>query len=88
MQGNPRQSWIQDSTPQIPDSRNWIPDIFFVELGFHIPIVSGIPDSTTKICWMTESRLPYMGRVVLLPSSSPGPGSFSQRPEDEVGSVS
>ena len=28
MQGNPRQSWILDSTLWIPDSRYWIPDFF------------------------------------------------------------
>ena len=48
MQENPRQSWILDSTPWIPDSRNWIPHSFSVELGFRIPIVSGIPDSKAQ----------------------------------------
>ena len=45
MQGNPRQSWILDSTTWISDSRYWIPDSLWVELGFRIPIVSGIPNS-------------------------------------------
>ena len=48
MQGNPRQSWIPDSSPWIPDSRNWISDSLFVELGFRIPIVSGTLDSTRQ----------------------------------------
>ena len=42
MSGNPRQSWILDSTPwilvQVLDS-----GCLSVELGFRIPIVSGIP---------------------------------------------
>ena len=38
-QGNPRQSWILASTL-------WIPDLS-VELGFWIPVVSGIPDFFT-----------------------------------------
>ena len=40
-----RQSCILDSTPWIPDSRYWIPYSLSVELGFRIPMVSGIPDS-------------------------------------------
>ena len=42
MLGNPRQSYILDSTPWILDSRYWIPDSLFVELGSRIPIVGGI----------------------------------------------
>ena len=38
-----------DSTQWIPDSRYWIPDSLSVELGFRIPIVSGIPDSFSCI---------------------------------------
>ena len=41
--GNPL--GILDSTLWIPNSRYWIPDSLAVELGFRIPIVSGIPDS-------------------------------------------
>ena len=37
-EGNPRQSLDSGSTP-------WIPDSLSLELGFRIPIVSGIPDS-------------------------------------------
>ena len=37
-EGNPRQSLNSGSTP-------WIPDSLSLELGFRIPIVSGIPDS-------------------------------------------
>ena len=36
VQGNPRQSWILDSTPWILDSRDWIP-VLSVELEFWIP---------------------------------------------------
>ena len=42
---NPRQSWILDSTLWIPNSRYWIPDFLSLEIGFRIPIVSGILDS-------------------------------------------
>ena len=38
-----------DSTPWIPDSRYWIPNSLSVELGYRIPIVSGIPDSFSCI---------------------------------------
>ena len=38
-----------DSTPWIPDSRYWLPDSLSVELGYRIPIVSGIPDSFSCI---------------------------------------
>ena len=34
---NPRQSWMLDFTPWIPDSRYWIPDYLSVEHGFRIP---------------------------------------------------
>ena len=37
--------WILDSTPWISDSRYWIADSLSEELGFWIPIVSGIPES-------------------------------------------
>ena len=40
---------ILDSTSRIPDSRYWNPDSLSVELGFRIPIVSGIPDSSSCI---------------------------------------
>ena len=39
------QSWIRDSTPLIAYSRYWIS----VELGFWIPVVSGILDSLSCI---------------------------------------
>ena len=38
-----------DFTPWIPDSRYCIPNYLSVELGFWIPIVSGIPDSLSCI---------------------------------------
>ena len=38
LRGNPRQSWILDSS-------TWIPHSFSVEIGFRITIISGIPDS-------------------------------------------
>ena len=47
MKGNPRQSWILNFTPRIP-----FLVIYFslsVELGFWIPIASGIPDSLSCI---------------------------------------
>ena len=37
LRGNPRQSWILDSSM-------WIPHSFSVEIGFRITIISGIPD--------------------------------------------
>ena len=42
-----RQSWILDSIPWILDSRYYIQDSLTVEIGFRIPIISGIPDSLT-----------------------------------------
>ena len=61
MQGNPRGSWIPDSTPWIPDSicgRNadfkilfWIPDSKAVDSGFHRPKIPGF-------------RITYMGRAI------------------------
>ena len=42
MQGNPRQSWILDSTL-------WAPDSLSVEIGFWIPIFIGISDSLSCI---------------------------------------
>ena len=62
MLGNPRHSWILDSTPWIPDSIYWIPDLFQWNLdsgfellvGFRIPTPvfriprPRIPDSTSK----------------------------------------
>ena len=42
--GNPRESWILDSTMWIPDSRYWIPSFLSMELGFGISIFSGISD--------------------------------------------
>ena len=51
-------------------------DLGFQSLvGFRIP-KSRIPDSTTKICWMTESRVPYMGRVVLFQPRPQAQGAF------------
>ena len=95
VQGNPRQSWILDSTPWTPDSRNWIPHSFSVELGFRIPIVSGIPDSKAQDSRFHNKNLlddwiqtPIYGASRSVLTSSPGPGRFSQRPGDEFGSVS
>ena len=50
------ESWILESTPCILDSSNWIPGILSVELGFWIPLMSGIPDSTAKICLIFDSK--------------------------------
>ena len=55
MQGNPRQSWILDSTQWIPDFQAPNPGSLSMELGFPIPIVSGIPDSLSCI---PDSRAP------------------------------
>ena len=58
---NLTQSWIGDSTPLIAYSRYWIS----VELGFWIPIVSGIldslsciPDSKTQDCGFHTPKFP------------------------------
>ena len=71
---NPRQSWILDLTPWIPDSRYWISDYLSVKLGFRIPnsefqslmgfriFLSRIPDSTSKISEIQESGSPLHGR--------------------------
>ena len=48
-----------DSTQWIPDSRYWIPDSLSVELGFRIPIVSGIPDSFSCIPDSTAQDLKF-----------------------------
>ena len=46
--------WILDSTQWISDSRYWIPDsLQSVELGFWIPIASGIPNS---LSWIPDSK--------------------------------
>ena len=45
-QGNPRQSWILDRGFRIPG--NWFQSLW-VELGFWIPVVHGIPDSLNCI---------------------------------------
>ena len=50
------ESWILESTPCILDSSNWIPGILSVERGFWIPLMSGIPDSTAKICLIFDSK--------------------------------
>lgn len=50
------ESWILESTPCILDSSNWIHGILSVELGFWIPLISGIPDSTAKICLIFDSK--------------------------------
>ena len=49
--------------PWIPDSRYWIQDSLSVEIGFWIPILSKIPDSTSKdFTEIPESAYPYKGR--------------------------
>ena len=44
MQGNPRQSWVLDSTLWITDSRYWIP-VFVSRTWILDSNLSGIPDS-------------------------------------------
>ena len=53
--GNPRQSWIMDSTP-------WIPDSLSVELGFRISIFNGVPKSLSCIpdSKSQDSRFPSL----------------------------
>ena len=58
MLGNIRQFWIPDSTLWIPDSNYRIPDLFLVELGFRIPIVSGIPDSKAQDSGFHQQKFP------------------------------
>ena len=66
--GNPRQSWILDSTPWIPDSRYWIPNSLSVELGFRIQSLVGFRISwdvfripTSKIPGSTNNNFPGSG---------------------------
>jgi len=56
MKGNPRQSWILDSTPWISDSTGTGFQSLSVEPGFWVPIVSGISDS--------GSGFPYIGHII------------------------
>ena len=46
---NPRQSWIQDSTPWILDSSYWIPDLFQWILDSGFQLLVGFPDSYSCI---------------------------------------
>ena len=62
IQGNPREFWILNSTPWIPDSRYSIP--VSVELEFWTPIVSGmlnslrcIPESKTQDCGFHKQKI-------------------------------
>ena len=63
MKGNPRKSWILDSTPWILDSRYWIPDSLSLERGFRILELnsefqfskSRIPDCASKKSWIPNS---------------------------------
>ena len=68
--GNPRHSWILESTPWILDSNYWIPDLFqwnldsgFLHLysGFQGP---GFRIPNAKISRIPESRFLYMGRFI------------------------
>ena len=88
MQQNPRQSWILDSMPWIPDSRYWIPvpvpvpvrdpDSLSVELGLLNLIVSGIPscipDSKAKDSGFYEQN--FIGFRIQQPKSSRIPESI------------
>ncbi|XP_068680068.1 uncharacterized protein [Montipora foliosa] len=75
--GNPRESWIPDSPLWIPDSGFRIPDSMSVDSGFHavdsgfhvsgfripwIPL-AGFRIPQTKTTWISDSGLPYMGRL-------------------------
>ena len=64
MQGNPRQTWILDSTPWIPDTWHWIPaDSLSVELGFRILVVSAIRIPRT-VFWIPKPRIPNSTRNI------------------------
>ena len=60
----------------IPDSTLWIPDSMSVDSGFHIhgfripwiPL-AGFRIPQTKITWILDSGLPYMGRHKLISHS-------------------
>ena len=54
--GNPRQSWILDSTPWIPDFNYWIPVLFQLNLdcGFQLFVGFRIP---TAVFWVPKSRI-------------------------------
>ena len=79
--GNPRQCWILDSTPWIPDYRYWIADFIrlwdpgFLDLysrfqrpGFHISQqkFAGFRIPRAKISRFRESGFPHMGQVMLV----------------------
>ena len=57
MWGNPRESWIVDSTEWIPDSRYSFP-VFVSRTWIPISIVSGIPDSLSCI---PDSKVQHFG---------------------------
>ena len=63
MSRNPRQSWIMDSKPRIPDSIYWILDSLSVELAFGFPIFSGIPNSPREISWIPDFPQVKISRI-------------------------
>ena len=70
MEGNPsHQSWILDSTPWLPDSRNWTP-FFAVELGLWFPMVSGILDSLSCVPNLKAQDFGFHIKITLHYSSS------------------
>ena len=56
MQGNPRQSWIRRGFRILGTGFLSLS----VDLGFWIPIVSGIPDSTSKNFPDSETQIPLL----------------------------
>ena len=54
MSRNPRQSWILDSTP-------WIPDSLLVDLDSGFQSLAGFRIPQANIFWIPESEFPYYG---------------------------
>ena len=67
MKGNPRQSWILNSTPSIPDSRYWIPNRCQWDLGDSNPWWNSVflelysRFHKQKFPRIPESGFPYIG---------------------------
>ena len=71
IKGNPKQSWILDSTPWITDSRHWSPDLFQWNLDSGFPLLySGIQGPGFRISQAKFPVFPYLGRKI-----DPWPGS-------------
>ena len=84
MLGNPRQTWILDSTPWIPDSQ--VLDLS-VEPGFWIPTVSVIPDSLSCIPDSTSKRFLDSGIWIPLHEANLGVGSILSAGRNSSGAM-